>query len=347
MNGAGTTMGRELSLGRPFGIPLTVNSWLAAFVGIVFGFALLTRQPLQGTWVVVLFLSILLHEWAHALAARAAGDTVLKITLHLLGGVTFRAGRGGPRWAWRITAAGPAVNVALAAGAWVAMYLGRNTLPWWGLALLAQTFWANTILAAFNLLPIFPMDGGQLARMSLSKRLGAGAGARIALGLSLFTLLAVGIWFVASGNFHIIAVVVLAQLFLLNVFEMRQTGAPSIEETRWAIGQWWRERRKLRDERAARRRDAQDSGGLEPSPFRRPERDTAERDAEILREGRRALQKAVAAGLGALTPAERRLLILHRRLIEIRIDTARGTPDPEDLQMLEHHVRLGASSEVH
>jgi len=340
-------MGRELSLGRPFGIPLTVNSWLAILVGIVFGFAVLTREPLEGAWVVVLFASILLHEWAHALTARAAGDTVHKVTLHLLGGVTYRAGRSGPRWAWRITAAGPAVNVLLGLGAWLGLYFGRGALPWWGVVLLAQTFWANLILAVFNLLPIHPMDGGQLARMSLSKRVGAAAGARIALGLSFLTLLGVGIWFAASGNFNLIAAVILVQLFLLNVMEMRQVGAPSMEETRWALGRWWRERRRAREERETRRRPAREEGELEPSPFRRVERGVAERDAEVLRDGRRVLEKAVERGLGALGPDERRLLILHRRLIEIRIDTAAGAPDPEDLRLLEQHVRLGASSEVH
>ncbi|MBN1773605.1 MAG: M50 family metallopeptidase [Deltaproteobacteria bacterium] len=353
-------MGRELSLGRPFGIPLTVNSWLAILVGIVFGFSLLTREPLEGAWILVLFVSILLHEFAHALTAKAAGDTVQKVTLHLLGGVTYRTGRGGPRWAWRITAAGPLVNVVLAGGAWLGMYYGRYELPWWGLVLLAQAFWANVILAAFNLLPIYPMDGGQLARMSLSKRVGAGAGARIGLGLSFLTLLAVGVWFIASGNFNIIAIVILVQLFMLNVMEMRQVGSPSMEETRGALGRWWRdrhrmaaERRREKERRREREREraeraARKADGLEPSPFRRNARTTQERDAEVLRDGGRLLEKAVERGLGALRPEERRLLILHRRLLEIRIDTAEGgEPDGEDLRLLELHVRLGSSGEIH
>ena len=358
MNGAGMAMGRELSLGRPFGIPLTVNSWLAVLVGIVFGFSLLTKEPLEGAWIVVLFISILLHEWGHALTARAAGDTVHKVTLHLLGGVTYRTGRGGPKTAWWVTAAGPIVNVVLAGGAWLGMYFGRFSLPWWAVVLLAQAFWANVLLAAFNLLPIYPMDGGQLARLSLGKRVGAGPGARMALGLSFFTLLAVGVWFIASGNFNIIAIVILVQLFMLNVMEMRQVGTPSLEETRGALGKWWKERHRMADERRrerearkARAREARKVAGdgdvLEPSPFRRA-RTTEERDAEVLREGKQALEKAVKGGLGVLSAQERRLLILHRRLIEIRIDTAEGgEPDAEDLRLLEQHVRLGASGEVH
>ena len=111
------------------------------------------------------------------------------------------------------------------------------------------------------------------------------------------------------------------------------------------------ERRREREARKARAREARKVAGdgdvLEPSPFRRA-RTTEERDAEVLRDGRRALEKAVEGGLGMLSAQERRLLILHRRLIEIRIDTAEGgEPDGEDLRLLEQHVRLGASGEIH
>jgi len=59
------------------------------------------------------------------------------------------------------------------------------------------------------------------------------------------------------------------------------------------------------------------------------------------------LEKAMDRGLGALSPDERRLLLLHRRLIEIRVDTATSDADKDDLKMLELHVRLGASGQVH
>jgi Zn-dependent protease len=349
MNGFGN-MGGEFSLGRPFGIPLTVNKLLGLVVGAVFGFALLTKQPLEGAWIVVLFASILLHEWAHALTAKAAGDTVLKVTLNLLGGVTYRAGRGGSRWDFRITAAGPLVNVVLAAGAWTALHFAGPALPFWGALVLAQTFWINAILAVFNLLPIHPMDGGRLTRIALGRRVGAGPGARIALGLSFLTLLATGLYFGATGNLNLISIVILGQLFMLNVFEMRQVGSPSVAETRAALGVWWRNRREQAAERRAEKSDEKAARAAapdrEPSPFRR-DRVGASRDAEVLHDGPRALDKALDRGLAALSPDERRLLLLHRRLIEIRVDTAAGEPAPDDLALLEKHVRLGASTEVH
>jgi Zn-dependent protease len=343
-------MGGEFRLGKPFGIPLTINTWLVVLIAGVFGFALLSKQPLEGAWIVVLFVSILLHEWAHALTAKAGGDTVLKVQLHLLGGATYRAGRGGPKWAFRITAAGPLINVVLAGGAWLALHFAGPQLPLWAAFLLAQTFWINAILAVFNLLPIHPMDGGQLARIALAKRVGAAPGARIALGLSFLVLLATLAYFAATGNLSLITVVLLGQLFMLNVMEARQVGSPSIAETRMALGQWWRGRRERNAERKAaraRREEAEaQSSDREPSPFARA-KTTEDRDQEVLRDGGKVLQKAEEKGLGALSPEERRLLMLHRRLVEIRVDTASGDPDKSDLALLEKHVKLGASGEVH
>jgi Zn-dependent protease len=358
MSGFGNMGGKEIRLGRPFGIPLILNAWLGLLVAGIFGWALLRKQPLEGAWIVILFVSILLHEWAHALTAKAAGDTVYKVILHLFGGATLRAGRGGPKWDFRITAAGPLVNVLLGGAAYAALHFASTELPWWAVVLLSQTVWINIILAVFNLLPIHPMDGGRLARIALSKRVGAGPGARISVGLSFLTLAGVGVFLIARGQFDIIAIVILGQLFMMNVFEARQVGAPSMEETRTVLGQWWRDRAMRagmrRAERAADRAAKKTDGGLEPSPFRRdesrsghPEANAAARDRLVLRDGRQVLEKAVDRGIGALSPDERRLLLLHRRLIEIRVDTATGEPDKEDLRLLEMHVRLGASGQVH
>ena len=338
-------MGGEFRLGRPFGIPLTINKLLAGFAGIYVAFSVLTKTPLEAAWVAVLLLSVLLHEWAHALTAKAAGDTVLKVSLHLFGGVTYRAGRGGPKWDFRITAAGPIVNVVLAAAAWLALHFAGASLPHWAFVVLSLTLWINGVLAAFNLLPIHPMDGGRMTRIALSKRVGAGPGARIALGISFTTLVLAGASFAVTGAINIIAVVLLVQIIRLNVMESRQVGTPTMDETRLVLRRWWQDRRERAAERRAERAARSAAPDLEPSPFRRAA--ALNRDAEVLRDGGRILEKATDQGLGALSPEERRLLMLHRRLVEIRVDGASAEPDPEDLRLLEMHVRLGMSGEVH
>ncbi|MBI5485956.1 MAG: M50 family metallopeptidase [Deltaproteobacteria bacterium] len=339
------SMGGEFRLGRPFGIPLTINKLLAGFVAVIFGFAFLSKAPLEGAWIVILLVSVLLHEWAHALTARAAGDTVLKVALHLFGGVTYRAGRGGPKADFRITAAGPLVNVIVAGGAWLALRLAGAELPHWAAVVLALTLWINAVLAIFNLLPIHPMDGGRMTRIALSRRVGAGPGARIALGISFATLFLTGGYFVLTSGVNIIVIVLLVQMFMLNVTELRQVGTPSTDETRLVLGRWWRERRERAAARRAERAARSAAPDLEPSPFRRAA--AINRDEEVLRDGRKVLEKAADRGLAALSPEERRLLMLHRRLIEIRVDSPSGDPSPDDLRLLEMHVRLGMSAQLH
>ncbi|MBI5502657.1 MAG: hypothetical protein HY907_20595 [Deltaproteobacteria bacterium] len=342
------SMGGEFRLGRPFGIPLTINKLLAGFVAVIFGFAFLSKAPLEGAWILILLVSVLLHEWAHALTARAAGDTVIKVALHLFGGVTYRAGRGGPKADFRITAAGPIVNVLLAAAAWLALRFAGPELPYWASITLDFTFRINALLAGLNLLPIHPMDGGRMARLALSRRVGAGPGARIALGISFATLLSAGVffaWWGASSPMFVVVIFLLVQMFMLNVMEIRQVGAPSMDETRAVLGRWWRERRERAAERRAERAARSAAPDLEPSPFRRAA--AINRDEEVIRDGRKVLEKAADRGLAALSPEDRRLLMLHRRLIEIRVDTSPGNPSPDDLHLLELHVRLGSSAEVH
>lgn len=330
MIGFGTP--REFSLGRPFGIPLGVQTWLAYLMGGLVAFAVLTRRPLDGTWIVILFLSILLHEWGHALSARWSGDRVLKVTLHLLGGATFRAGATTASQDLRITAYGPLVNVALATGAWALLRFHGPTMDWWAAVLVFQVFWINLLLAVFNVLPIHPMDGGAMARLLLQRWLGRGAGTRASLGLSMATLIAVAVYLVATESFGLIVAVILFQLFMLNVFEMRATGPPSLVELRDALDARRRRREARRAERDAKRRDA---------------REREDRDHRVLRDGPKLLDRALERGLGSLAPEERRLLMLHRRLIEIRVDSAAGDPDPADLRLLEKHVMLSSAERLH
>ncbi|MCC6682401.1 MAG: site-2 protease family protein [Phycisphaeraceae bacterium] len=155
---------------RVFGVTVYLHwSWLAvAYIQYLFlrDAHLLEHFALYGS----LFGIVLLHEFGHALACRSVGGRAEKIILWPLGGIAFvQPPRRPGAVLWSI-AAGPLVNlvlvpvtVGLVVGA--AVMLG-DALP----ALQDYLYWLtaiNAILLAFNMLPIYPLDGGQIVQALL------------------------------------------------------------------------------------------------------------------------------------------------------------------------------------
>jgi Zn-dependent protease len=119
----------------------------------------------------VLFLIVLLHEFGHALACRQVGGTANRIVLWPLGGVAYVDPPPRPGATLWSLAAGPLVNVALAP---VLMALvavsraagGAHAMP--NLyELLRSVLYIDVVLLVFNMLPIYPLDGGQIVRSLL------------------------------------------------------------------------------------------------------------------------------------------------------------------------------------
>jgi Zn-dependent protease len=118
-----------------------------------------------------LFLIVLMHEFGHALACRQVGGTADQIVLWPLGGVAYVNSPQRPGATLWSIAAGPLVNVAL-----VPVFLG---LVWLDHAngwithlpdlhrFLRQLAFINTGLLIFNLMPVYPLDGGQILRSLL------------------------------------------------------------------------------------------------------------------------------------------------------------------------------------
>ena len=121
--------------------------------------------------VLTLFLIVLLHEFGHALACKQVGGQENQIVLWPLGGVAYVSPPQRPgAMLWSI-AAGPLVNVVLLFASSTLLLAGSifglsNQVPffWEYIAVVA---YINLILLKFNLLPIFPLDGGQILQSLL------------------------------------------------------------------------------------------------------------------------------------------------------------------------------------
>jgi Zn-dependent protease len=116
---------------------------------------------LSAAFTCAFFASVVAHELAHALVARALGVDTLEISLLLFGGmariVSEPVDAGGEVL---MAMAGPLTSVALAGLLWLVSHL----LAGWAGDLVALLGLANLVLAVFNLLPGFPLDGGRVAR---------------------------------------------------------------------------------------------------------------------------------------------------------------------------------------
>src|ERR1700686_718583 len=118
-----------------------------------------------------LFLIVMLHEFGHALACRQVGGRANQIVLWPLGGVAYVDPPPRPGATLWSIAAGPLVNVVLLPILFVAVTLGRSAgMPATApdlYKLLDTVFWINVGLLIFNILPIYPLAGGQILRALL------------------------------------------------------------------------------------------------------------------------------------------------------------------------------------
>lgn len=141
-------------------------SWFLAAVYFV------TQQPGSQVWALYEFMAlfgiVLLHEFGHAFACRQVGGRADRIVLWPLGGVAFvdPPRRPGPVL-WSI-AAGPLVNVLLVPILSIlVLFLRSSEISLNAFKLVASIWQINLALLIFNLLPVYPLDGGQILRALL------------------------------------------------------------------------------------------------------------------------------------------------------------------------------------
>ena len=178
--------GTSWRVGRIAGIEVRVDSsWVVIVLLITYSMYLQVSRMYQeistgeavgiGLLATVLFFgSVLVHELGHALVSQARGIRVQDITLFLFGGATrARVESRGPGDEFLIALVGPLTSGLLAGLFGIVAGLGRGVLS----APLAGTFaylaWTNLLLAGFNLVPGFPLDGGRLLRSAIWKATGS------------------------------------------------------------------------------------------------------------------------------------------------------------------------------
>ncbi|PSP81494.1 metalloprotease [Halobacteriales archaeon QS_1_68_20] len=160
-----------------------------------------------------LFVSVLLHELGHSLVARRYGLEIEAITLWFLGGLAqFTELPDDWRQEFTIAVVGPIVSVAVGLACYAGVVLLPTGLP--GVRfVLGYLAVLNVVLAAFNMLPGFPMDGGRVLRAVLSRnrsrlaatRIAAAVGKGFALLLGIAGVLLLNVFWVVIAFFIFIA----------------------------------------------------------------------------------------------------------------------------------------------
>ena len=190
-------------------------------------------------FVLVLFVCVVLHEYGHALAARRYGIKTRDITLLPIGGVArLERMPTKPSQELVVAAAGPAVNVVIAAGLLIAMFAAELFAPalgwgWGSDSLLENLLSINVILVLFNLIPAFPMDGGRILRALLAMRLDYARATRYAAWIGQGLAVVFGI----VGFFVNPLLVVTALFIILGARGESQMVQQRSEYTGYTVGQ--------------------------------------------------------------------------------------------------------------
>lgn len=173
--------GRSVTLFKMFGFAVRVDaSWLIIAVLITWSLAVgffphlypgLSHAEywLMGvSGAVLLFISIIVHELAHSLVARKNGLPMKGITLFIFGGVAeMDQEPPSAKAEFQMAIAGPVTSVVIGVIFYALAAAVRGTWPVVAVGVFSYLAWINWILAVFNMVPAFPLDGGRVLRSAL------------------------------------------------------------------------------------------------------------------------------------------------------------------------------------
>ncbi len=177
-----------LNLGKMFGVKIVLHWTFFLLLGWIL-FSEYNRGSstetilLTAAYILAIFFCVVLHEMGHILTARHFGIDTRKITLLPIGGVaSLDKIPEKPKEEFQVAIAGPLVNLAIAALIFpflndLASYIPSSSEAQQATASITlENFWfslftVNILLAVFNLIPAFPMDGGRILRSLLSMKM--------------------------------------------------------------------------------------------------------------------------------------------------------------------------------
>lgn len=231
----------SLQVAKMFGIPVKLHWSFALFILYIFYSGYSTGRDLESiglmtVFMLALFACVVLHEYGHALTARKYGVQTRDIILSPIGGVA-RLERlpEKPIQEFYVAIAGPLVNLAIVILIIpLLLFLCKDEISWDSgflrsllnmiafskpLEVLPFLLLGNILLAGFNLLPAFPMDGGRIFRSLLSMKFGKLNATRIASYLGNFFGILMLIYGIYESN--IITSVIGVFIFLMATQEYR------------------------------------------------------------------------------------------------------------------------------
>jgi stage IV sporulation protein FB len=220
-----------------FGIRVRAHASLVILVVLVLLLGVDPPNPWQDNVLsmAILFVLVLLHEFGHCFAARWLGGSADDILMHPLGGLAMAQPPRHPWPTFLTVAAGPAVNVLICLVTGAILWSTTGHLPWdpfhftsprmvfhhW-YDLSRYNYWiyqTSSMLLMFNLLPIFPLDGGQMVQTMLWPKLGYYRSMLISCGVGMAASVLGGMIAVAHRDWQL---AILAVMGFICCFSFRR-----------------------------------------------------------------------------------------------------------------------------
>jgi Zn-dependent protease len=323
-------LGGSFRIAKLFGIDVRIHILFVLWIGYEL-FAAATRggdPKREAIFYALLFGIVLLHEFGHCFGARSVGGDARDILLWPLGGLAYAYAPMRP-WPQFVTVAcGPLVNVMLCliSGTILVVMSGtleiislnplnsmpyRFNVPW--MNLLAVFYEVNYFLLAFNLLPIFPLDGGQLFHALIWPFLGLRRASIVAAQVGLVGCVALGLLsFRSGGGGMLLFIAIFGGMTCWQRYQAARQGS-LVEDTAFAVrnprGGFWS---RLFKPRQRERRPAAPVEFPRPTPTPNPnpgawqaqQDERAQDDAEL----DRILKKVSEEGVQSLSYVERQTL---------------------------------------